>query len=140
MRAEREDIQLAHERRSGNYTMLIAGGSLLVLAILLYIGFSGADDAPAEVTPLPVVRDSAITAPPVVDNAANQAPAAQSTNQGGTRQFNQRQLSPPTDTVGAGAAPTAESTEAERLVIDGELLEELERDAETEAGDTATDN
>ena len=136
MRADRDDIRLAPERRAGNYTMIIAGASVLVLAILLYIGLrdSDAPEAPAAAA---VVRDSAIVAPAVVDTTAPdsaQQQAAPGATTGTTTtprgDFNERQLAPPTSTVGAGAAPASESANAERLVIDGDLLKEIEDDAQ----------
>lgn len=133
MRADRDDIRFEPERRAGNYTMIIAGGAVLVLAILLYVGLSDSD-APDEAAPTAVVRDSAVVAPPVVDTptpeTARQQPATgDAAADTPRRDFNERQLSPPTSTVGAGAAPANERVNSERLVIDGRLLEELEEEA-----------
>lgn len=135
MRANREeDLAFEHERGPRPYTMLIAGGGVLVLAILLYLGLGDSGEAPPAPTPMPVVRDSAIVAPPVVDNPPTQAQATQNAGTTVSRDFGERQLAPPTATVGAGAAPVSERADVERLVIDGELLKELEEDAQAEGG------
>ena len=126
MRADRDDTPFVHEQPGNNYTMWIVAGTVLLLAILLYIGLGASDEStPAPVTQQ-VVRDSAVVAPPVVDSPAPQSQAAQSPAPG----FNERQLAPPTSTVGAGTAPVSESASGEPLVIDGELLEELEEEAQ----------
>ena len=141
MRADRDDLRFEPESRGGNYTMIIAAGAVLVLAILLYVGLSDSD-TPAE-TPAAVVRDSAVVAPPVVDSA-QQAPAQQQQSEAGTAagttsrdNFNERQLAPPTSTIGAGAAPANDRANTERLVIDGRLLEELEEDAQAREDEPA---
>jgi hypothetical protein len=129
MRASRDDdTPFVHEQPRGNYTVMIAAGSIAVLALLLYIGLRDSDDTlPAPATQQ-VVRDSAVLAPPVVDRPAPLPQAAESTAPG----FNERRLAPPESTVGAGTAPISAEANGERLVIDGELLEELEEDAQTE--------
>jgi hypothetical protein len=129
MRANREDTPVVQERRAGNYSMLVAGASLFLLALLLYIGLSDSDTPATEPVPLPVVRDSAIVAPPVVDTPATQPQTANATARGN---FSERQLAPPTSTVGAGTAPVTEQVSEDALVIDGPLLEELEEEAQTE--------
>lgn len=141
MRADRDDIRFEPERRSGNYTMIIAGGAVLVLAILLYVGLSDSD-APVEVAPAAGLRDSAVVAPPVIDTpqtpAQQQQPAPDAATSTTSRDdFNERQLAPPTSTVGAGAAPASERANSERLVIDGRLLEELEEDAQAREDEPA---
>ncbi|MGV3590264.1 MAG: hypothetical protein ACO1PZ_01165 [Gammaproteobacteria bacterium] len=141
MRADRDDIRFEPEGRGGNYTMIIAAGAVLVLAILLYVGLSDSD-APGESAPAAVVRDSAVVAPPVVDTAQTPAPEQQSaagttTTTTSRENFDERQLAPPTSTVGAGAAPVNERANSERLVIDGRLLEELEEDAQVREDEPA---
>ncbi|MDY6981732.1 MAG: hypothetical protein SV422_01455 [Pseudomonadota bacterium] len=139
MRAERDDVRFTPERR--NYTMLIVGGTVLILAVLLYIGLRDTDEL-IEETPT-VVRDSAIVAPPVVDTP----PPVQQQTAGGDaaadaqrRDFTERELPPPVDTVGAGVvAPAIERAASESLVIDGDLLEELEEDAQVRAGEASPD-
>lgn len=136
MRAERDDVRVTPERR--NYTMHIIGGAVLILAILLYIGLRDTDELIEE--PPAVVRDSAVVAPPVVDTTTPAQPQATPGDTADARRedFNERQLPPPVDTVGAGAiAPATERAASESLVIDGDLLEELEEDAQVRAGDAS---
>lgn len=131
MRANRDETPVTPVRRSANYSMLVAGAALLLLAVLLYMGLRDSDTPVAEPVPLPVVRDSAIVAPPVVETPAGQAQTAPDAAPRGD--FGERQLDPPVATVGAGTAPVTEQATDESLVIDGPLLEELEQDAEAEA-------
>lgn len=131
MRAEREHLSLEPEAQPRNYLLIAGGAGIAVLALLLYFGLRDSDAAP-EAAPVPVVRDSAIVAPPVVDTPAAPAPVAQLAPQGTAttpRNFAERQLNPPVPTVGAGVAPVSERASGEALVIDGELLEELEEEA-----------
>lgn len=137
MRAERDDVRVSPEHR--NYTMHIIGGTVLILAILLYIGLRDTDELLEE--PPAVVRDSAIVAPPVVDTTTpvQQQPAAGETvADAARRDFSERELPPPVDTVGAGiVAPANDQTTVESFVIDGDLLEELEEDAQVRTGDAS---
>jgi hypothetical protein len=139
MRAERDDIRLAPERR--NYTMPIAIGAVLILAILLYIGLRDSDEQLLEAAAETVLRDSAIVEPPVVDTTqvpAQLQGAPENTAVGSPRgDFNERQLPPAVDTVGAGEAQISDMARGERIVIDGALLQELEEDAQVRAGDAS---
>jgi hypothetical protein len=108
MRADRDDTRFTPERR--NYTMPIVAGAVVLLAILLFIGLRDSDELIEQ--PAAVVRDSAIVEPPVIDTTApaqQQATTEQRNDtvaQGPRGNFNERQLPPPTSTVGAGAAAT----------------------------------
>jgi hypothetical protein len=124
MRADRDEVPFNEERR-GTYGILAAGGGIVILALLLYFGLRDPAELPA--TPQQVIRDGGVVAPAVTPTAeAPLAPAARD-----TANFSERQLAPPTPTVGAGAAAVTNREDAEReaLIINGELLEELEEDA-----------
>ncbi|MEY4641440.1 MAG: hypothetical protein RLZZ227_1434 [Pseudomonadota bacterium] len=136
MKAYREDMPFSDERRSV-FILVIAAAAVLAVCGLLYFGLRTSDE-PATPASSPVVRDSATVVPPVVDTNAPtaeaqptaQAPAAE------RRDLTERPLASPRTTVGAGAAPvTGASTgdSAEAVVITGELLEDLEAQAEAEA-------
>lgn len=128
MRANRDDdTPYVHELPRTNYTWHIVGGIALLLALLFVIGIDDEDEVTTPAIDQPVVRDSAVVAPPAVDTPASpQAQDAPNPREG----FSERQLAPPSSTVGAGTAPISESVNRERLVIDGELLEELEQEAQ----------
>jgi hypothetical protein len=129
MRADREEINLPSERPR-NYLPIVGAAAVLVLAIPLYFVLQSPDEPAAEQpVSMPVVRDSAVVAPPVVDPAAQQQTAAAAP----TGDFGERRLAPQVPTVGAGTATVAERA-ADSLVIDGPLLQQIEDDAEE--GDT----
>jgi hypothetical protein len=138
MRAERDEIRPESARPT--YTMHIVIGTVLVLALLLVVGLRDSDDL-LEAPAAEVVRDSAIVEPPVVETAAPPAllQGAQDANAADTRRgdFRERQLPPPVGTVGAGEAQIGEAARGERLIIDGDLLKELEEDAEVRAGEAS---
>lgn len=129
MRANREDIQPVSERRQSQLP-LVAAAAAVVLAIPLYFVFRDPGDQGAAEQPaaMPVVRDSAIVAPPVVDAPVQQpAPQAQAST---ATQFPERRLAPEVPTVSAGTAPVIQRAgDDESLVIDGPLLQEIEEDA-----------
>ena len=129
MRANREDLSLPSERPR-SYLLLVAAAAIVVLAIPLYFVLRDpAEPSAAPPAPMPVVRDSAIVAPPVVDTPAQPQAAAPTTVAG---DFRQRQLAPQVPTVGAGTAEaTAERASDSSLVIDGSLLQAIEEDAAT---------
>jgi hypothetical protein len=135
MRANREDLTLPPERPR-TYLLLVAAAAVVVLAIPLYFVLQDPDEQSTEApVPMPVVRDSAIVAPPVVDPAAQQ----QAVPTGATGDFTQRQLNPDVPTVGAGTATVVERARDNRLVIDGPLLEEIESDAAAGANASTAD-
>ena len=125
MRADRDDINL-HSERPRSYLLVVGAAAVLVLAIPLYFVLQSPDE-PAVAAPasLPVVRDSAVVAPPVVDTTAQQQNVAAAP----AGDFAERRLAPEVPTVGAGTAAVAERATDESFVIDGPLLEEIEEDA-----------
>jgi hypothetical protein len=126
MRANREDLSLPTDRPR-SYLLLVAAAAIVVIAVPLYFVFRDPAPQPAEApVPMPVVRDSAIVAPPVVDTAPPQA-APQTA---ATGEFPERQLPPEVPTVGAGTATVANRASDSSFVIDGTLLQEIEEDAE----------
>jgi hypothetical protein len=125
MRADRDDINLPSERPKP-YLLVVGAAAILVLAIPLFFVLQSPDEPVAEQpVAMPVVRDSAVVAPPVVDTTAQALTAAAPRGD-----FTERRLAPEVPTVGAGAATVAERASDEGFVIDGELLEEIEDDAE----------
>lgn len=124
MRADREDINLPSERPKP-YLLIVGAAAILVLAIPLYFVLQSPDEPAAEQpVSMPVVRDSAVVAPPVVDTAAQQQTATAPRGD-----FAERRLAPEVPTVGAGTATVAERGSDESFVIDGELLQEIEEEA-----------
>jgi hypothetical protein len=137
MRADREDIVQMPSARPKPYLLVVGAAAVLVLAIPLYFVLQGPGEPVAEQpVSMPVVRDSAVVAPPVVDTAAQQQPAAAAPRS----DFTERQLAPEVPTVGAGTAATAQRASEEGFVIDGPLLQEIEADAEAEAAQGTIEN
>lgn len=132
MRATREDTPFVHEQRPRNYVPVVVAAAVLVLAIpLYYVLRDDPAEQPAEPVQMPVVRDSAVTAPPVVNTTPQQQAATQTAV---TNDFPERRLAPQVPIVGAGTAEVVErESEEEGIVIDGPLLEELEADAAQDA-------
>jgi hypothetical protein len=137
MKGYREDMPFGDERR-GIFTMAIAVAAVLVLAALLYFGLSASEEAAAPAAS-PVVRDSATVVPPVVDTNAPAA-AAQSTPQAPATDrsdLTERPLALPRTAVGVGPAPATTTSgprdRSEAVVINGQLLEDIEAQAEAEA-------
>jgi hypothetical protein len=124
--------------RPRSYLLVVAAAAILVLAVPLYFLFRDpVEPSPAEAVPQPVVRDSAIVAPPLVDTAAQQQTAAAAP----TGEFPERRLPPEVPTVGAGAATVTEQRASdESFVIDGALLEEIEEGADEAAPAESTTN
>jgi hypothetical protein len=126
MKHEHEESAFKEARRGVGPILLVAA-AVLVVAALLYFGLGGPDDAVVDVTP--AVRDTATVVPPVVDNTTT---VGQQTPQtAGQQDLAERQLSSPRTTLGAGAAPVTTRENAEdSVVINGELLEGLEAEAQ----------
>lgn len=136
MRADREDMNLPSERPRP-YMLIVGAAAILVLAIPLYFVLQSPDEQAAEQpVSMPVVRDSAVVAPPVVDTTAQQQTAAAAPR----GDFTERRLAPEVPTVGAGTAVVAERASDESFVIDGELLEEIESDAEENSTQSTIEN
>lgn len=128
MRADREDINLPSERPKP-YLLIVGAAAILVLAVPLYFVLQSPDEPTADQpASMPVMRDSAVVAPPVVDTTAQ--PQSGEAPRG---DFTERRLAPDVPTVGAGTATVAERASDESFVIDGELLEEIEDEAEEDS-------
>lgn len=136
MRADREDISLPSVRPK-SYLLVVGAAAVLVLAIPLYFVLQDpAEPAEQEPVSMPVVRDSAVVAPPVVDTAVQQQTPAATT----TGDFTERRLAPEVPTVGAGTAAVAERDSDDSFVIDGPLLQEIEEDAEESSTESTISN
>src|SRR5262245_31914618 len=99
MRADREDLSVVPVRPR-SYLPIVAAAAVLVLAVPLYFVLQspGEETAGAPVS-MPVVRDSAVVAPPVVDTPVQQQAPQQTAAAG---DFAERRLAPEVPTVGAG--------------------------------------
>lgn len=128
MRAYREEAPIREERRGIVVIAVIAAA--VVFGTLLYWGLRDTAE-PAQDASLQVIRDAETVAAEPLNAAEVEPPAVQEATPA-TGDFAERQLGPPRTTVGAGEAPVVanQGEEGETLVIDGELLEELEADAE----------
>lgn len=117
-----------------NPLLLLAGVAVVLLVIgMLYITLQD-DTAPAEQPTGMIERESAAPAPAAATVATPAAAAAPTTPQG---DFTSRQLPPYQPTVPAADSPRlapAEERAGDGVVISGQLLEQLEKEAEdTEA-------
>ena len=133
MRAYRDEAPIREDRRGVVVIAVIA--AVVVLGALLYWSLRDSTD-PAPEAPLEVVREVGAVAASPLSAVEVELPLVQEAA-ADIGDFAERQLGPPTKTVGAGEALVVNpGGDSATLVIDGELLEELE--AEADAATPAT--
>jgi hypothetical protein len=128
MKYERDESAFREAQR-GVGPLLLVAAAVLIVGALLYFGL-GESEQPAPEASAP--GGTATVVPPVENTTTIGQP--QTPQATGQADLAERELSSPRTAIGAGAAPvvTRENAEDEPVVINGELLEGLE--AEAQAG------